>query len=111
MKTIDNVDIVYGASWGDEGKGKITHFLASKPNYYNFVCRWNGGSNAGHTIYHNGTKFATHIVPSGIFFGIKSVIGPNCVVNLTTKEGPYTYSEILTILSNSEWTDVNMSIQ
>ena len=36
---------------------------------------------------------------------------PNCVVNLTTKEGPYTYSEILTILSNSEWTDVNMSIQ
>ena len=36
---------------------------------------------------------------------------PNCVDNLTTKEGPYTYSEILTILSNSEWTDVNMSIQ
>jgi adenylosuccinate synthase len=82
MKTINNVDVVYGASWGDEGKGKITHFLASKPNYYNFVCRWNGGSNAGHTIFHNGKKFATHIVPSGIFYGIKSVIGPNCVVNI-----------------------------
>ena len=87
MKSIKNVDIVYGASWGDEGKGKITHILASKKtltrkNYYNFVCRWNGGSNAGHTIYHNGKKYATHIVPSGVFHGITSVIGPNCVVNL-----------------------------
>lgn len=84
MGIIKDVDIVYGASWGDEGKGKITHFLASKPNHYNFVCRWNGGSNAGHTIYHNGKKYATHIIPSGIFFGIKSVIGPNCVVNLNS---------------------------
>jgi adenylosuccinate synthase len=65
-----------------KGKGKITHYLASKPNYYNFVCRWGGGSNAGHTIYHNGKKYATHIVPSGVFYGIKSVIGPGCVVNL-----------------------------
>jgi len=82
MNRVNNVDIVYGASWGDEGKGKITHYLASKPKYYNFVCRWNGGSNAGHTIYHNGIKYATHIVPSGVFYGITSVIGPNCVVNL-----------------------------
>lgn len=81
---IENVDIVYGASWGDEGKGKITHFLASKPHYYNFVCRWNGGSNAGHTIYHNGKKYATHIVPSGVFYNIKSVIGPGCVVNINS---------------------------
>ena len=70
-----------------KGKGKITHILASKKthtrkNYYNFVCRFQGGSNAGHTIYHNGKKFATHIVPSGVFYGITSVIGPNCVVNL-----------------------------
>jgi adenylosuccinate synthase len=70
-----------------KGKGKITHVLASKKthtrkNYYNFVCRFQGGSNAGHTIYHNGKKFATHIVPSGVFYGITSVIGPNCVVNL-----------------------------
>jgi adenylosuccinate synthase len=86
-KTINNVDIVFGASWGDEGKGKITHFLASKTDfngqpYYDFVARWNGGSNAGHTIYHKGKKFATHIVPSGVFYDITSVIGPNCVVNL-----------------------------
>lgn len=84
---INNVDIVFGACWGDEGKGKVTHYLASRKEYgdipyYNFVCRYNGGSNAGHTIYHNGKKFATHIVPSGVFYGIKSVIGPGCVVNL-----------------------------
>ena len=78
---VRNVDIVVGACWGDEGKGKVTHHLA-KNNDYNFVARWNGGSNAGHTIYHNGTKFATHIVPSGVFHGITSVIGPGCVVNL-----------------------------
>ncbi len=82
MRQVENVDIVYGASWGDEGKGKITHHLASKDGYYDFVCRWNGGSNAGHTIYHNGQKFATHIVPSGVFHGIKSVIGPGCVLNI-----------------------------
>ncbi len=84
---INNVDIVVGAAWGDEGKGKVTHYLASKKRqngkpYYNFVARWNGGSNAGHTIYHEGRKFATHIVPSGVFHGITSVIGPGCVVNL-----------------------------
>jgi adenylosuccinate synthase len=72
---------------GMKGKGKITHFLADRKNsdgsnYYNFVARWGGGSNAGHTIYHNGTKFATHIVPSGIFFGIPSIIGPGCVLNI-----------------------------
>jgi adenylosuccinate synthase len=84
---VENVDVVYGASWGDEGKGKITHFLANRKNqdgsnYYNFVARWGGGSNAGHTIYHEGRKFATHIVPSGIFFGITSLIGPGCVLNV-----------------------------
>lgn len=87
MKTIDNVDIVYGASWGDEGKGKITHFLAERKNkdnsnYYDFVARWGGGANAGHTIWHNGTKYATHIVPSGVFFGIPSIIGAGCVLNI-----------------------------
>ena len=79
---VDAVNIVYGASWGDEGKGKVTHWLAAQKGSYNFVCRWNGGSNAGHTIYHGGRKFATHIVPSGVFHGITSVIGPGCVVNI-----------------------------
>lgn len=82
MRQVDKVDIVYGASWGDEGKGKITHHLASRKGHYDFVCRWNGGSNAGHTIYHGGRRFATHIVPSGVFHGITSVIGPGCVLNI-----------------------------
>jgi len=72
---------------GMKGKGKVTHFLAKRKdtnnqNYYDFVARWGGGSNAGHTIYHEGRKYATHIVPCGIFFGITSLIGPGCVLNI-----------------------------
>lgn len=86
---VDKVDIVYGAAYGDCGKGKITHALAERKNengtnYYSYVCRWNGGSNAGHTIYHNGVKYATHIIPCGIFHGIPSVIGPGCVLNINS---------------------------
>ena len=66
---------------GDEAKGKIVSYL-SKNGGYEFVCRWAGGNNAGHTIYINGTKFKTHLIPSGIFYGIKSIIGPDCVVNI-----------------------------
>ena len=78
---IDYVDVVCGLAWGDEGKGKVTSHLVSKNNY-DYVCRWAGGSNAGHTIYVDGKKYKTHIVPAGIFHGIKSVIGPGCVLNL-----------------------------
>lgn len=76
---IDYVDIIFGASWGDEGKGKISSKLAQN---YDYVCRFNGGSNAGHTFYVDGKKVVTHIVPSGICYGKKSIIGPNCVVNV-----------------------------
>lgn len=85
---VNLVDIVTGIVYGDEAKGKISHLLASKKNvldnstYYNYVCRWNGGQNAGHTVYHEGKRFATHIVPSGVFHGIPSIIGPGCVVNI-----------------------------
>ena len=58
---IDFVDIVCGLTWGDEGKGKITSHLVSTESY-DYVCRWAGGSNAGHTIYVNGKVFKTHIV-------------------------------------------------
>ena len=75
---IDYVDVIYGLAWGDEGKGKISNALAPK---YDYVCRWNGGPNAGHTVYVNGQKFKTHIIPSGIFAGKKCVIGPGCVIN------------------------------
>lgn len=76
---IESVDIVYGLAWGDEGKGKI---VSAKAKHYDMVCRWNGGPNAGHTVYINGKKYKTHIIPSGIFAGKKCVIGPGCVINI-----------------------------
>jgi adenylosuccinate synthase len=73
------VDVILGLQYGDEGKGKITYSLC-KNKKYDFVMRFNGGPNAGHTIYHEGQKFVTHSIPSGIFFG-KVIIGPGCVIN------------------------------
>ena len=77
---INYVDICCGLNWGDEAKGKIVSYLA-KTGMYDFVCRWSGGNNAGHTIYKDGVKYKTHLIPSGIFYGIPSIIGPDCVVN------------------------------
>jgi adenylosuccinate synthase len=79
MNKINYVDIVFGLCWGDEGKGKVVSSLCYA---YDIVCRFNGGNNAGHTIYFNNIKYKTHLIPSGVFYGIKSVIGPNCVVNV-----------------------------
>lgn len=76
---IDYVDIIFGLTWGDEGKGKITNAIAEN---YDYVCRWNGGPNAGHTVYLNGEKYKTHIVPSGIFQNKLSIIGPSCVFHV-----------------------------
>lgn len=73
------VDVIYGLSWGDEGKGKIANALADK---YDYVCRWNGGPNAGHTVYVNDKKYKTHMIPSGIFKSKKCIIGPGCVINI-----------------------------
>jgi adenylosuccinate synthase len=57
-------DIIVGLAWGDEGKGKASSALAAQ---YDMVCRWNGGPNAGHTVYLGGKKFKTHLIPSGVF--------------------------------------------
>ena len=75
-------DVVVDLQYGDCGKGKVTHHLC-KSGEYTHVIRYNGGCNAGHTIYHEGKKFVTHHIPSGVFFGIKSIIGSGCVVNPT----------------------------
>jgi adenylosuccinate synthase len=56
--------VVIGSQWGDEGKGKITDYLAKKTDV---VVRSQGGNNAGHTIIINGKKFALHLIPSGVF--------------------------------------------
>ena len=74
-------DIIVDLQYGDCAKGKITHHLL-KDGKYTHVLRYNGGGNAGHTIYHEGKKFVTHYIPAGVFFGIPSIIGPGCVVNV-----------------------------
>jgi len=79
-KMIKQVDVCCGLSWGDEAKGKIVAQLA-KSKKYDFVCRWGGGNNAGHTVYVNKKQYKTHIVPCGIFFSVNCIIGPDCVVN------------------------------
>jgi adenylosuccinate synthase len=73
-------DIIVDLQYGDCGKGKITHHLCRHGDYTH-VLRYNGGCNAGHTIYHEGKKFVTHHIPAGVFFGVKSIIGSGCVVN------------------------------
>lgn len=72
------IDVVVDLAHGDSGKGKVSHALMAKRDYTHCL-RFNGGGNAGHTIYHEGKKFVTHLVPSGVFHGIRSVIGPGCV--------------------------------
>lgn len=71
--------VVVGTQWGDEGKGKIIDVLAHKADY---VVRFQGGNNAGHTVVVNGEKFILHLLPSGMLHGNgKCIIGPGVVVD------------------------------
>jgi adenylosuccinate synthase len=60
---MSKADLIVGVQWGDEGKGKIVDMLAQQ---YDIVCRSQGGHNAGHTIWVDGTRYALHLVPSGV---------------------------------------------
>lgn len=72
--------VLLGAQWGDEGKGKATDLLGSSVDY---VVKYNGGNNAGHTIVIDGDKYALHLLPSGILTpGCTPVIGNGVVVDL-----------------------------
>ena len=71
--------VVVGTQWGDEGKGKITDFLAEQADV---IARFSGGNNAGHTIQFGGETYNLHLVPSGIFYKDKlAVIGNGVVVD------------------------------
>lgn len=71
--------VVVGTQWGDEGKGKITDFLAESAEV---VARYQGGNNAGHTILIQNKKYKLHLIPSGIFYSNKiCVIGNGMVLN------------------------------
>lgn len=81
------VRAIVGANWGDEGKGKITDMLAAKAD---IIIRFQGGSNAGHTIINNYGKFALHLLPSGVFYNhTTSIIGNGVALNI-----PYLIKEI-----------------
>ncbi|MCC6817211.1 MAG: adenylosuccinate synthase [Saprospiraceae bacterium] len=78
------VDVILGLQWGDEGKGKIVDYLADQ---YKVVCRFQGGPNAGHTLYINQRKFVLHTIPSGIFrTNVINVIGNGVVLDPITLE-------------------------
>lgn len=71
---------IVGLQWGDEGKGKLVDYFAEA---YDYVCRFNGGSNAGHTLYYKGNKIALHLIPSGILHkNVKCVIGRSVIFNI-----------------------------
>jgi adenylosuccinate synthase len=71
--------ILVGAQWGDEGKGKITDLIA---NDFDYVVRFQGGNNAGHTVISGDTKLALHLIPSGIMYStVTPLIGNGCVID------------------------------
>jgi adenylosuccinate synthase len=75
------VIVLVGAQWGDEGKGKATDLLGDRLDY---VVKFNGGNNAGHTVVIDGEKYALHLLPSGILTpGVTPVIGNGVVVDLS----------------------------
>ena len=81
------VRAIVGANWGDEGKGKITDMLAKESD---IIIRFQGGSNAGHTIINDYGKFALHLLPSGVFYShTVSIIGNGVALNI-----PYLFKEI-----------------
>ncbi|MGC4101455.1 adenylosuccinate synthase [Ferruginibacter sp.] len=76
------VDVILGLQWGDEGKGKIVDYFAHN---YDVVARFQGGPNAGHTLYVDGKKIVLHQIPSGIFHEQKTnLIGNGVVLDAVT---------------------------
>jgi len=71
--------LILGAQWGDEGKGKIVDLLSQDAEY---VARYQGGANAGHTIVFDGKQYILHLIPSGILTpGVKCIIGNGVVID------------------------------
>ncbi|EMS80823.1 adenylosuccinate synthase [Desulfotignum phosphitoxidans] len=85
--------VIIGTQWGDEGKGKIVDLLSEHADY---VVRFQGGNNAGHTMVVNGKTFISHLIPSGIIQGKKCFIGNGVVVD------PFVLLEEIDYLSSNE---------
>ncbi|MEN9950498.1 MAG: hypothetical protein RLY85_1250 [Bacteroidota bacterium] len=81
------VDVLLGLQWGDEGKGKIVDYFAPQ---YDIIARFQGGPNAGHTLYVNGSKIVLHQIPSGIFHeNTINLIGNGVVLDAVTLKKEY----------------------
>ncbi|MDR1122815.1 MAG: adenylosuccinate synthase [Endomicrobium sp.] len=86
--------VVLGTQWGDEGKGKVVHYLAKEADY---IVRYQGGNNAGHTLIYKNKPFALHLIPSGILFPKKyCLIGNGVVVD------PRALKEEVSVLSKKK---------
>jgi adenylosuccinate synthase len=73
------LDMIIGAQWGDEGKGRVTDLLAAQTD---IVARYSGGDNAGHTVTVKGEIFKLHLIPSGIIHAnVTCLIGNGVVLN------------------------------
>lgn len=76
---MSKADLIVGIQWGDEGKGKMVDLLARN---YDYVVRYQGGHNAGHTIVVDGKKYALHLIPSGVLYPqCKNIIGNGVVIS------------------------------
>lgn len=96
------IKAIVGANWGDEGKGKITDMLSENAD---IIVRFQGGSNAGHTIINEHGRFALHLLPSGVFYKhTTSVLGNGVALNI-----PYLISEINSLKENNV-SDINLLV-
>ena len=90
--------VIFGAFWGDEGKGKITNYLINKLNF-NCVIRYNGGPNAGHIVVTNGKKYKFNLLPSGIMNqNVTNILDGGVVINLEKLS-----KEIINFKKNNIW--------
>lgn len=76
----NNISVLVGLQWGDEGKGRMVDYLAQNAD---FVARYQGGNNAGHTVVNQFGTFKLHLIPSGIFNpGVINILGPGMVIDI-----------------------------
>jgi adenylosuccinate synthase len=95
------MDILIGLQWGDEGKGKIIDLISRD---YDIIARFNGGANAGHSIYHKDKRITLKLLPSGIFYPhIKNIIGTAVVIDPIALKAEI--QQVQTITSDSDLID------
>ena len=80
-KQTEKIIPIIGLQWGDEGKGKGVARIASGLSKKDLIVRFQGGNNAGHTIYHKGIRYVLQLIPSGIFGKTEIHLGAGMVIN------------------------------